>query len=393
MKVQVLRCAFKRLALVRFASQTRCVRDREQTQVISAKADIENRLLTIQCSEGLPSYRLPFAYIWEQRNSDSLSRRARDRGSVGITPPTHVEVSPNKRLVKVQWPTNETTELDVDWLNKHFVSEPVDFNCPFSDDAKRPELWGSEYRSNVATFDFEKILEDDEHVIKFLSKLQSRGLVLIKGAEAKSDELKKLCRQLGPAKTTSYGELIKILSVNQSPTIGYTTGRFELHSDYSYLTNPPEWFFLHCIQQLSSPLEGGGWYCDGFAIASHMKKEYPELFHALSSIAMSFRDVGATSFIGGFDTKSWWPLLCLHKNGEMKRLIFAYYRFMELATDPRFLVNLKLEPGDILAIHNTRVLHGRREYKQPEGELRYLEALHFNRDSVYSKLRAKMAGH
>ena len=35
-------------------------------------------------------------------------------------------------------------------------------------------------------------------------------------------------------------ELIKILSVNQSPTIGYTTGRFELHSDYSYLTNPPE---------------------------------------------------------------------------------------------------------------------------------------------------------
>ena len=106
-------------------------------------------------------------------------------------------------------------------------------------------------------------------------------------------------------------------------------------------------------------------------------------------------------------------LYSLHENGKVKRLILsnhnrdarfiaknkrrlfgwyeAYYRFMELATDPRFLVNVKLEPGDMLAIHNTRVLHGRPEYKQSEGELRYLEALHFDRDIVYSKLRAKMA--
>ena len=198
-----LRCAFKRPILVRFASQT--AGDRERGQVISAKADIDNRLLTIQCSEGLPSYRLPFAYIWEQRNSGSRRRPADDRRAMGITPPTHVEVASNKRRVRVKWSTNETTELDVDWLNEHFVSEPNDFNCPFSNDVKRLELWESEYRSNVATFDFEKILEDDDHVIKLLFKLQSRGLVLIKGAKAQSGELKKLCRQLGPAKSTPYG--------------------------------------------------------------------------------------------------------------------------------------------------------------------------------------------
>ena len=70
----------------------------------------------------------------------------------------------------------------------------------------------------------------------------------------------------------------------------------------------------------------------------------------------------------------------------------AYSRFMQLATDHRFLINVRLEPGDIVVVHNARVLHGRPEYKQSEGELRCLEALHFDRDSVYSKLRAKMAG-
>ncbi|XP_065830662.1 gamma-butyrobetaine dioxygenase-like isoform X3 [Oscarella lobularis] len=397
MKVHAgLRYAFKRPVLVRFASQTRYVRDRERAQVISAKADIENRLLTIQCSKGLPSYRLPFAYIWEQRNSGNRRRPADDRRAIA-TPPTHVEVAPNKRLVRVQWSTNETTELDVDWLNEHFVSKPNDFSCPFSGDAKRPELWGSEYRSNVTTFDFERILEDDDYVRKFLSKLQSRGLVMIKGAKAQSGELNRLCRQLGPAKTTLYGDLIKILSVNNSSNVAFTTRRFELHADYSDLTYPPEWFFLHCIHQLSNPLEGSGWYCDGFAVANHMKKEYPESFHMLSNTTISYRDVAVASFIGRFDTKSCSPLLCLHENGKVKRLILsnhnrdarfiaknkrrlfgwyeAYYRFMELATDPRFLVNVKLEP----------------EYKQSEGELRYLEALHFDRDIVYSKLRAKMA--
>ena len=40
-----------------------------------------------------------------------------------------------------------------------------------------------------------------------------------------------------------------------------------------------------------------------------MKKEYPKLFDALSSTVTPFRDVGATPFIGGFDARSYWPLL------------------------------------------------------------------------------------
>jgi len=69
----------------------------------------------------------------------------------------------------------------------------------------------------------------------------------------------------------------------------------------------------------------------------------------------------------------------------MEKFYKAHHKFGKLLHDERFLVEFKLEAGDIFCFNNRRVLHGRTEYDPNSGH-RHLQGYYLDRDEIISRL-------
>jgi gamma-butyrobetaine dioxygenase len=67
-------------------------------------------------------------------------------------------------------------------------------------------------------------------------------------------------------------------------------------------------------------------------------------------------------------------------------LYAALEQFWRMLRDEKYRLNLRLEPGDLIAYDNNRVLHGRRPFDPTTGE-RHLQGCYLNLDDVDSALR------
>lgn len=76
--------------------------------------------------------------------------------------------------------------------------------------------------------------------------------------------------------------------------------------------------------------------------------------------------------------------------GQLYDWYSAYYKFSNLMYDPEFLVDFKLQRGQILVFDNTRILHGRTGFDLGEGVYRYLEEVYIDWDEARSKARVIM---
>jgi len=64
----------------------------------------------------------------------------------------------------------------------------------------------------------------------------------------------------------------------------------------------------------------------------------------------------------------------------------AKQAFARLVRDPAFELRLRLEPGDLLAFHNRRVLHGRASFDPHSGRRRF-QGCYVDADEAWSRLR------
>lgn len=167
---------------------------------------------------------------------------------------------------------------------------------------------------------------------------------------------------------------------------------------------------LHCIHQVE---EGGlTMCCDGFNVVDQLKKRSPDAFKILSHYPIQFRDA-ADDYVGHnidamqkpISLDSVGNIIAIRHNngvrgsrfpnelmGQLYEWYDAYYKFSNLMYDPEFLVQFKLQPGQIVVFDNTRILHGRSGFNMGEGVRRYLEEVYLDWDEARSKARVLM-GH
>ena len=67
----------------------------------------------------------------------------------------------------------------------------------------------------------------------------------------------------------------------------------------------------------------------------------------------------------------------------------AHYQLLKILNDERNVVNIRLQPGQIIMMQNTRVFHGRKgfEMSSKPGGSRWLKSAFYEWDMVFSKLR------
>jgi gamma-butyrobetaine dioxygenase len=70
----------------------------------------------------------------------------------------------------------------------------------------------------------------------------------------------------------------------------------------------------------------------------------------------------------------------------LKHFYAAYHRFQKLTNDPANQLRFRLEPGQLMAMDNRRILHGRAAF-DPQSGKRLLRGCYGEREELESRLR------
>ncbi len=70
-----------------------------------------------------------------------------------------------------------------------------------------PELrtWGRELNGNIPTFEFKKLLQEDEELYKWLNALSTLGLAIVINAPTERGAIRKLAQHVAFLKRTVFG--------------------------------------------------------------------------------------------------------------------------------------------------------------------------------------------
>jgi gamma-butyrobetaine dioxygenase len=173
----------------------------------------------------------------------------------------------------------------------------------------------------------------------------------------------------------------------------------ELHTDLANWRFPPDVQLLCCLK--SSVQGGESRFADGFRVAEDLRAADPEAFALLSTQPLEFRFHDESC-----DIRSSAPTFQLDHAGRLLRIRFnnwlrstmslpepllePMYRALALLwrmlREPRYHLDLRLEPGDLIAYDNNRILHGRAAFDANSGE-RHLQGCYLNLEDVQSRLR------
>eukprot|EP00118_Oscarella_pearsei_P026675 m.880 g.880 ORF g.880 m.880 type:complete len:404 (+) comp5058_c0_seq1:48-1259(+) len=372
--------------------------------IVSARVNAKNLQFTVQGESEL-NCSLPFAYALEH---GSKAKGRLSRSDILSAMPLQMHVSEDASFVTVDWSTGAKTKLSADWLERHFNKVEKEIATPFHGDKIH---WASEYGSQIKKFDFQQLLDNDDHLVEFFTMLGSYGLVMIENAKAEGGQLSLLADRLGWIKSTFYGDVLPVQSVENFTNLANTTIGLDMHGDLPQISYTPGFQFLHCIKQVSGSRAGAGWYCDGFAVANHMRRKLPDDFGHLSKSTIQFQyDV---SDYHDFDAECWDHVIRLDRFGELEKVsltnstrgdrfsnktkselfgwYLAYCRYVRLVHNSQFMIEVKMKPGQIVVFDNLRVLHGRPEFQQKKGESRYLELIYIDKDAMCAKAREVMS--
>jgi alpha-ketoglutarate-dependent taurine dioxygenase len=145
-----------------------------------------------------------------------------------------------------------------------------------------------------------------------------------------------------------------------------------LHTDGSYLVEPPPVVFMVCHQ--AAPQGGATLFVDGAKLLGTLSSEQPELLRRLETVPVTFSKGGsaieAPIVSRGEGLALRWNYYALSQNASaaVRQLGAGFRDYLQdpMRFDP---VAVRLEPGEAVFFHDSEVLHGRSSFTaQHSGE-------------------------
>lgn len=339
-----------------------------------------------------------FHFAWLRENDPHPSSRhplSRER----IVRPLDVacEVRPlrvgihRSGALEVRWAKDDgghASLFDAGWLRAHRYGRKRGAVTAKAARASRP-------RSVEATWS--ALMSDDAAFRCWLDDHLSRGWSVISGVPVAEGMAVAFGERIGTVRSSNFGFSFDVRSKAEPISNAYTSGYLPLHTDLPHYELPPGLQILHC---LSNEAEGGAsLLADGIAVAELLQRTEPETFERLSCTRVAFRFQDPDS---EFNTRH--PIIECDPAGrpnyvnwsnstlapldvsfeEMPRMRAAIRRFVALVESPRFLIERKLEAGEMLVFDNRRMLHGRTAFR-PETGPRHFQGCYLETSEVLSR--------
>lgn len=361
------------------------------------------RKLTLTWNDG---YTADFHHIWlrdhcpspDCRHPQTRERTFRIIDLPAELPAPEAEVTEAGAL-QLDWPAMadfaaHRSLFDPGWLRQRAADDggPATMGL-------EPVAWDASLGDDLPTVDHDAFMTSTAGLHDWLTGLARYGLVLLRGGPTTENEVIQVAERVGWPRETNFGRHFDVVSKPNPNNAAYTPIALEPHADLPNWDRPPDFQLLYC---LANEAEGGASvFTDGVAVAEALRAEDPEGFRVLSEEPIDFRfqdeetDLATRAPVIGIDTAGRptrirfnnWIRDSLRLPGpKVEPFYRAYRRFWELLRDPRYTVRFTLQPGQMIAFDNLRVLHGRDAFDPNTGH-RHLQGAYLDRDLVRSRLR------
>lgn len=249
----------------------------------------------------------------------------------------------------------------------------------------------------------------------WLERLWVDGFTIVHGVPCEPQATLDVVGRIGVLRNTLYGLTYEVhnrldeaeRSQQQLPEdSAYSGDALACHTDGTYWSDPPGLQAFHCF---AADAAGGGAtvLMDGLSLGQTLRREHPRAWEALSTspIRFEFLDaehhliqhhtVFATDYRGEvagirynphdravLDDACWGQQPAARSQDEVFDALEA---LQELLSRPSLQHRLTLQPGDLLLIHNHRVLHGRDGFDV--ASQRHFFGMYLDNDEFISRLR------
>ena len=262
---------------------------------------------------------------------------------------------------------------------------------------KKISLWNSKIK-NKPISRFKPNMFNNREGYFFLEKFYKYGFSIVKNTPVKKNFITKFANSIGVVRSTNFGVLFNVQSVRKANDLAYTPHLLSAHTDNPYRKPIPGIQILHCIKNDSKG--GHSTLTDGFAVAEYLRKKHKNFFKLLASVKIRFTYMSKDTIL-----ENWGETIELNKDASLKKIRLSprldyvpvlkkdqlnqFYKarsfFIKLCNSRKFMIQFKLEPGDLMIMDNYRTLHGRTAYNMNVGE-RHLQGCYIDHDSAESKM-------
>jgi len=364
------------------------------------KISISSKSINIKWGDGKLSY---FHFLWLRDNCPSaIHPNARMRifnllnVSKNIYPINYL--IDKKGDVILDWSEdNHQSTYTAKWLreNCYTIHNNNKYLSPYI-------LWDNNLTNklNIITIEYQEVMDSDEGLLKWLKQLHHYGFSIVKNSPVEKKSALKILNRISHIRETFFGSPFEVINIPNPNNTAYTADALRSHTDLPYYEYAPGYQFLHCL--VNSATGGMSSSVDGFAVANYLRDTKKNIFKLLIKTPIKFKDNNYTQDKIRIHHS---PLISLNKDGDFNEIRFnmaamgtldihndlmeeyylAYRMLAQLLNDPKFLVNFRLNVGDIFSFNNRRVLHGRTQFNPNSGH-RHLQGYYLDRDEILSRL-------
>ncbi|KAK6034883.1 gamma-butyrobetaine dioxygenase, partial [Cooperia oncophora] len=391
------------------------------TKIASVSQPV-NRIITIEWTDGVKG---KFPVIW-------LRDCSPDPNTYMFSPAMVARKLTMKEFDVEQSPESvrlEDNQLVIDWkgTQSRFDSDWLFLRNPSDELARKmrrnvylfPETtWDKEeIERRLQQFEYAAVMADDKALHDFLEAVCMDGIAVIKNGPVSTKRVvPDIGNRIGLIQHTHFGKVFEVTTKVDASNMAYASrSALPFHTDFTSLENPPQLQMLHMVER---PEQGGdNMFVDGFHIAELLRKEKPEAFDLLTKHSFEYIEEGFDVHEGpderpikfDFNMCSRHKTIQLDDTGRVVKIQFGnamrswfydcdpekiqeIYRAMKTFSDYCYkkenILKFGLENGDTVLWANTRLLHGREEYRNVPNGNRTLTGCYFSWDIIKSRVRS-----
>ncbi len=336
-----------------------------------------------------------YLYLWLRDNCPQLQHATTKHRVVetseipGDVRPTRIDVA-SDGAVAVTWAHDgHVSTFASAWLRAH------DYSNGARHPRRQPTLWDSSVAPPSASYP--DLVADHDVRLRFLRDFTAYGVGVLHDVPCVPGTVLEVAGLLGEVRTTSWGKVFDVVSMEDANSVAYTNLPLVAHTDEGYRDPAPTIQLQHFLRADASG--GASTLVDGFKIAADLRVTAPEQFDVLARTILHFHFADATA-----ELRASGPVLTLDPEGaltavrysnhsvlpfllppeQMEAFYAAYRAFGRMRESEAYQLRLALGAGDLYIVDNHRVMHGRTGFSS--GGARHLQSCYIERDELASRL-------
>jgi gamma-butyrobetaine hydroxylase len=360
----------------------------------------ETRALQVLWADGTVS---TFHYLWLRDNCPQLlhaTTRHRVAETSDLPDDLHPSaVSINDRgQIEIVWSHDaHASTFDATWLRNNDYSNGARYTRPSI------SLWDASLGDRTPTASYPALYHDPAIRRSFLEGFLAHGLGVLKDVPCEPGTVLEVAQQLGELRTTSWGLVFDVISMEDANSVAYTNLPLVTHTDEGYRDPAPTVQLQHFLR--ADAQGGASTLVDGFKVAEDLRVEAPKHFELLSTTMLDFHFADATA-----EHHATAPIISLNPDGSIRAIRYsnhsvlpfllpaqtmeafyaAYRAYGRMRESSKYKLELKLGAGDLYIVDNHRVMHGRTGFSS--GGARHLQSCYIERDELVSRLTVLQRG-